>query len=125
MRAGEIVAATGAIEIAAGKERTSVVVRNTSRWCVQVTSHMHFFEINHRMRFDRRRAFGMRLAIPAGRAVRWEPGEEKDVALVPFGGSRILVGFNGLCDGPATPERLEECLDRARARGFAGEVKAP
>jgi urease beta subunit len=123
MRPGEIAPGSGAIEIAAGRQLVSVVVRNTSQWCVQVTSHMHFFEVNHRLKFDRRRAFGMRLAIPAGRATRWEPGQEREVRLVPFGGGQVLVGFNGLCDGPATPDRLEACLKVARSKGFLDEEK--
>jgi urease beta subunit len=120
MRPGEVIPADAPIEIHAGRERTNVVVHNTSQWTVHIASHVHFFEVNRKLLFDRRVAFGMHLDIAAGRAVRWEPGEEKPVDLVAFGGRRALYGFNGLCDGPATADRLDDAMDRARERGFLG-----
>jgi urease beta subunit len=121
MRPGEIVPGTEPIELNAGRECTQVTVRNSSRWCVHVASHVHFFEVNRKLIFDRAPAFGMHLAIPAGRAVRWEPGEEKVVDLVAYGGARAVYGFNGLAEGPATPDRLPESLARAREHGFIAE----
>src|SRR5438093_646947 len=84
-----------------GRETIEVAVTNTGDRPVQVGSHFHFFEVNREMLFDRKKAFGRRLNIPAGTAVRFEPGEEKTVDLVPFGGARQLYGFNNLVDGAA------------------------
>jgi urease beta subunit len=77
----------------------SIIVVNTGDRPVQIGSHFHFFEVNKEMEFDRAKAFGMRLNIPAGTAVRFEPGEEKGVVLVELGGRRRAVGFNNLVDG--------------------------
>jgi urease subunit beta len=74
-------------------------VRNTGDRPVQVASHFHFFEVNRALEFDRERAFGLRLDLPAGTAVRFEPGDEREVTLVPFGGKRRVHGFNSLVDG--------------------------
>jgi urease beta subunit len=93
-------------------------VRNTSAWPVHVGSHYHFFEANRRLRFDRAAAFGMRLDTLAGATVRWEPGEEKEVRLVEYAGQRHVHGFNGLVDGPLTPEAKQAALARLRAQGF-------
>src|SRR5688500_4350578 len=103
VRPGEGIPGEEPMEIHAGRERATVSVRNTSLWCVQVASHVHFFEVNRKLVFDRALAFGMHLDIAAGRAVRWEPDEEQTVELVAFGGSRTLHGFNRLTEGPATP----------------------
>jgi urease beta subunit len=115
---GQIV--PGAAPIAANSGRRSVTVRvqNTSAWPVHVSSHYHFFEANRRLRFDRAAAFGTRLDILAGATVRWEPGEEKEVRLVEYAGQRRVYGFNGLVDGPLTPEAKQGALTRLRARGF-------
>jgi len=80
--------------------RTEIEVINTASVPVSVTSHWHFFEANPRLRFDRAEAYGMRLDIPAGSAVRFDPGVSTAVGLVPIGGSRVAVGFAGLVDGP-------------------------
>ena len=96
---GEYLLAPGDIECNAGKAVRSLAVVNTGDRPVQVGSHFHFFEVNKEMEFDRAGAFGMRLNIPAGTAVRFEPGEEKEVELVEFGGKRRAVGFNNLVDG--------------------------
>src|SRR5262249_55817223 len=82
----------------------------TSAHTVFISSHFPFFEVNRRLVFDRALAWGMHLDLPAGDAVGWRPGEAKRVRLVGYGGRAIVVGFNGLTDGPATPERLEEGL---------------
>jgi urease beta subunit len=91
---------SGAIEANAGRETARAHVRNTGDRPVQVGSHFHFFEVNRMLDFDRPAAYGMHLDIPAGTAVRFEPGEEKEVRLVAFGGARVVQGFNAMVDGP-------------------------
>ncbi|MET9139612.1 urease subunit gamma [Streptomyces parvulus] len=96
-------------------------VTNTATVPVSVTSHFHFFEANPRLDFDRERAYGMRLAVPAGSSVRFGPGESAEVGLVPIGGRRIAIGFAGLVDGPLdAPGAKEEALRRAAACGYLG-----
>jgi urease subunit gamma/beta len=98
-----------------------VVALNTGDRPIQVGSHYHFFEANRALEFDREKAFGMHLDIPAGTAVRFEPGESKEVALVAFGGSGEVLGLNRLTDGSIRGElRRQEALKRARDRGFKG-----
>lgn len=101
---GAVVAAEGEIELSAGRETATVTVTNTGDRPVQVGSHFHFYEVNSALRFDRGRAFGMHLDIPAGTAVRFEPGDEQDVDLVALGGRREVHGLNMLTNGPATRE---------------------
>ena len=86
---------------------------------VQVGSHYPFFEVNAALSFDRRLAFGRRLDIPAGTAVRFEPGETKEVELVEIAGQRIVHGANALIDGPAETDRLASALDRAQQQHFS------
>lgn len=118
---GEIIAAEGEIEINAGRARTTVIAVNTGDRPIQIGSHYHFFETNRALEFDRERAFGMHLDIPAGTAVRFEPGESKEVALVAFGGSGEVFGLNRLTDGSIRGElRRAESVRRARERGFKG-----
>jgi len=93
------VLAPGSIEINVGRPRTTLTVRNTGDRPIQIGSHFHFFETNRYLEFDRAAAFGQRLDIPANTAVRFEPGDEKEVTLVPYGGKRFIFGFNGLVDG--------------------------
>lgn len=93
---GEYIIAKGDIEINAGRKTTTVTVVNTGDRPVQVGSHFHFYEVNKQMKFERENALGMRLNIAAGTAVRFEPGEEKIVELVSFGGNKKIVGFNNL-----------------------------
>ncbi|WP_461711996.1 urease subunit gamma [Streptomyces sp. DSM 41013] len=96
-------------------------VTNTATVPVSVTSHFHFFEANPRLDFDRGRAYGMRLAVPAGSSVRFGPGERVEVGLVPIGGARVAIGFAGLVDGPLdAPGAREEALRRAAACGYLG-----
>ncbi len=90
---GEIVPAAGDIELNAGLPTVMIEVANTGDRPVQVGSHYHFFETNPGLRFDRDKARGMRLDIPAGTAVRFEPGQSRTVTLVPFGGKREVYGF--------------------------------
>src|ERR1700679_513252 len=99
---GEYILAKGDIECNAGRPVTTLTVVNTGDRPVQVGSHFHFFEVNKQMQFDREKAFGMRLNIAAGTAVRFEPGEEKEVELVSFGGNKKVNGFNNLVDGAIT-----------------------
>jgi len=92
---GEILPASGEIELNAGAERRTLTVANTGDRPVQVGSHYHFAETNSGLDFDRTAARGMRLDIAAGTAIRFEPGQSREVTLVPFGGARRVVGFNG------------------------------
>jgi urease subunit gamma/beta len=116
-------AAPSGPEAPAGAEpagHTLVEVTNTAAVPIGVTSHFHFFEANPRLRFDRAAAYGMHLAIPAGSAVRFEPGATRRVALVPIGGRRVIIGFAGLVDGPLdAPGARQQALERARACGYA------
>jgi urease subunit beta len=96
---GEIITATGEIELNAGRQTIKLLVGNTGDRPIQVGSHFHFFEVNTALNFDREQARGMRLDIPAGTAVRFEPGDEKEVTLVPLVGSRQVYGFNAKING--------------------------
>ena len=96
---GEIIPEQGEIELNLGKEVRTVTVSNSGDRPVQVGSHYHFFEANNALVFDRKTTFGMRLDIPAGTAIRFEPGDTTDVKLVPFSGLRNAYGFNSLVNG--------------------------
>ncbi|MGB3203814.1 MAG: urease subunit beta [Crinalium sp.] len=96
---GEIIAQEGEIELNAGRPTLKIKVANTGDRPIQVGSHYHFYEVNTALKFDREQALGMRLNIPAGTAVRFEPGDEKEVTLVPFTGSRQIYGFNAKING--------------------------
>jgi urease subunit gamma/beta len=121
VRPGEIIAADGDIEINAGRRRVTLKAVNTGDRPVQVGSHFHFFEANKALDFDRAAAFGMHLDIPAGTAVRFEPGESKEVTLVAFGGTGEVYGLNGLTMGSTrSAARKAEALQKARSRGFKG-----
>jgi urease subunit beta len=95
---GEIIPRDGDIELNAGWPRLTLVVANTGDRPVQVGSHYHFFEVNAALSFDRAEARGMRLDIAAGTAVRFEPGQSREVHLVPYAGARRVFGFNALID---------------------------
>jgi urease subunit gamma/beta len=98
-----------------------VVATNTSDVPVSITSHFHFFEVNPRLMFDRAAAYGMRLAIPAGSALRFEPDVATDAPLVPIGGARVAIGFAGLVDGPLdAPGAKVAALARASEQGYLG-----
>lgn len=97
---GELFPAEGDIELNAGRETVTLSVANTGDRPVQVGSHFHFFEVNTALQFNRGQSRGMRLDIPAGTAVRFEPGDEREVTLVPFVGSRQVYGLNALINGP-------------------------
>ena len=96
---GEIIPEQGEIELNLSKEVKTVTVSNSGDRPVQVGSHYHFYEANNALIFDREITHGMRLDIPAGTAIRFEPGDTTDVRLVPFSGSRIVYGFNSLVNG--------------------------
>jgi len=96
---GEILPAAGDITLNEGRETLSIVVANTGDRPVQVGSHYHFYETNTALRFDRDKAKGFRLDIPAGSAVRFEPGQEREVTLVRYAGGGEVFGFNGLVNG--------------------------
>lgn len=120
-RAGEIITPDEEIELNAGRRTGSVTVTNTGDRPVQIGSHFHFFEINRALDFDRAATFGMRLDIPSGTAVRFEPGQEKEVALVEIGGRGRVTGFNSLTEGMIdSPEVKDQAIARAKAGGFRG-----
>lgn len=96
---GELLPAEGEIELNAGKATVTLAVANTGDRPIQIGSHFHFFEVNAALSFERDRARGMRLDIPAGTAVRFEPGDERDVTLVPLAGERRVYGFNAQVEG--------------------------
>lgn len=122
---GGYVIAASPIEINPGRPRTTLKVRNTGDRPIQVGSHFHFFETNRYLDFDRAATFGMRLDIPANTAIRFEPGDEKEITLVPYGGKRFVFGFNNLVDGwtgdGPTPDyrpNFPNAIRRATQRGF-------
>lgn len=115
---GEYILASGDIECNVGRKTASITVVNTGDRPVQVGSHFHFFEVNKQMQFDRAKAFGMRLNIAAGTAVRFEPGEEKEVELVAFGGKRAVYGFHNLVNGNATNEPSHDLLKKLDEQNF-------
>jgi len=121
MRPGEyfLDETAGAVTANAGRKTLHVVVRNTGDRPIQVGSHYHFLEMNRALGFDRAAAYGMRLNIPAGTAVRFEPGEEKEVELTEFGGAKVIHGFNGLVGGPlGAAGARDRALQRAKNEGF-------
>ena len=114
---GEILLGKDDVMALEGRETVQVTVANTGDRPIQVGSHCHFFEANRALRFDREKAFGFRLQVPAGTAVRFEPGEEKRVTLVAFAGNRIVHGINGLTGG-----KLDDPQVRSRALAKAAEL---
>jgi urease subunit beta len=117
---GEIDPGEGSVVINEGRRTATVDVANTGDRPIQVGSHFHFFEVNRALSFDRGEAFGMRLDVPAGTAVRIEPGDEVEVDLVAFGGKRRVSGLNNLTNGATSREVPEAALERARDGGFEG-----
>lgn len=96
---GEIIPQPGEIELNVGRPTLRVRVANTGDRPIQIGSHFHFYEVNPALDFDREATKGMRLNIPAGTAVRFEPGDDREVELVTYAGSREIYGFNGLVEG--------------------------
>ncbi|MEO7314573.1 MAG: urease subunit beta [Ginsengibacter sp.] len=120
---GEYFIEKGEIECNAGRPVIKMVVANTGDRPVQVGSHCHFFEINRQMLLERENAFGMRLNIAAGTSVRFEPGEEKEVELVPFAGARRIFGINNLTDGETTSEENKRAaMERLRSGNFKNKT---
>lgn len=118
---GEVITEEGDITINEGKTAVPITVTNTADRPVQVGSHFHFFEVNKALEFDRKAAFGMRLDIPAGTAVRFEPGESKKVNLIPIGGNRRGFGLNDLTCGSMDDENVREnAAAKAKELGFKG-----
>lgn len=118
---GAIETLAGEITLNAGRESVSLLVLNTGDRPVQIGSHFHFFEVNRALTFDRAAAFGKRLDIAAGAAMRFEPGQSKEVTLVAFGGRRTVGGLNALTDGPTdAPGAKEAALAKAKAGRFQG-----
>ncbi|MCU7549625.1 urease subunit beta [Chitinophagaceae bacterium LB-8] len=116
---GEYILASGYIECNQGRRVERISVTNTGDRPVQVGSHFHFFEVNRQMEFDREKAYGMRLNIAAGTAVRFEPGEEKEVELVSFGGNQKIFGFNNLVDGGIQDNgRKESAMGKLSSANF-------
>ena len=97
---GELLPEPGEIELNAGRPVTTISVANSGDRPVQVGSHFHFAEANAALQFNREAARGQRLDIPAGTAIRFEPGDSRDVNLIPFAGARRVIGFNGQINGP-------------------------
>jgi urease beta subunit len=122
---GEYFLASAPVQANAGRKTDVIEVANTGDRPIQVGSHFHFFEVNRALRFDRARAFGMRLNVPAGTAVRFEPGDSKSVTLVELGGSSQVFGLNALTNGPAGQSadqraaRTTAC-EAAKSQGFEG-----
>lgn len=109
----------GPIEANAERRTARVLVKNAGDRPIQVGSHFHFFETNASLLFERAAAYGMRLNIAPGTAVRFEPGEEKEVELTDFGGRRIVHGFSGLVEGELDDDGTRaEAMERARKAGF-------
>jgi len=119
---GEYLLGEGDIEANVGRRTVQVTVANTGDRPVQVGSHFHFFEANRALRFDRGQAFGMRLNVPAGTAVRFEPGDEKIVTLVELAGAREVYGLNALTDGPAGAPRRARPYPARFCRSLCGTL---
>ena len=120
---GEVISASGNIPCNEGRDAVVLSVENTSPYPVYVTAHYHFFEVNKRLRFDRRAAYGKRLDVPSGGGVRWEPGETVDVRLIDIAGRRRVYGYQGFVNGALSETQVGDALARAHAQGFldAGE----
>jgi urease subunit gamma/beta len=120
-RPGEVLPVGGELVLNAGRDAISLRVTNLADRPIQVGSHYHFVEANPYLRFDRARAYGRRLDVPAGMAVRFEPGETRTVELVEIAGARVIRGGNALASGPVSEEGRARVAEEARARGFAHE----
>ena len=116
---GQLYFADGEIELNAGRRTVTLTVRNTGDRAAQIGSHFHFFEVNRALDFDRPQAMGMRLNIAAGTSVRFEPGQEREVELVEFAGTKRAIGFNMLTMGSTTAIwNVKAAIDRMNAMGF-------
>lgn len=112
------------ITLNSGRKQLTIKVSNTGDRPVQIGSHFHFFEVNKCLEFDRKKSFGMRLDIPSGTAVRFEPGEEKEIALTEFSGNRAIFGLNGLTSGSLEDKTVfEKAVEKASKHAFKGVDK--
>ncbi len=122
---GQYILAADPITINAGRKTVTLLVRNTGDRAAQIGSHFHFFEVNRALDFDRPQAMGMRLNIPAGTSVRFEPGQEREVDLVEIAGTKRAVGFNALTMGSVTAKwNVKVANDRAAQLGFLSTPEA-
>ena len=118
---GQITLGKGDIEAFQNRKSNTLKVKNTGDRGIQVGSHFHFFEANRALEFEREKAYGMKLAIPSGTSVRFEPGQEKEVTLVEYGGKKYVHGFNNLVDGSVrTIYRKDMALSKAKKLKFKG-----
>lgn len=115
---GEFIAGSPEVTINAGYAVKTIKVLNTGDRPIQVGSHFHFFEANKFLSFDRREAYGFRLDIPSGTAVRFEPGDEKEVRLVEIAGNKRIKGLNSLTDAQANSVTLKASLQKAELKNF-------
>jgi urease beta subunit len=116
---GEVLCASEPISLNAGRVAKTITVTNIGDRPIQVGSHYHFFEVNRALKFDRAEAFGFRLDIPAGTAVRFEPGDSKSVTLVAIGGNRLVCGLNNLVNGSLdAAETRNKALEQLQIMGF-------
>ena len=112
------------LELNAGRPVVTLSVTNTGDRPIQVGSHYHFFETNRALVFDREQAYGLRLDLPSGTSVRFEPGDVKEVRLIPYGGHRVIYGFNALVMGRLDdPFTRKMSLKRCREQGFGDEPR--
>ena len=119
--AGEIISPDEDIEVNAGRRKVEIEVTNMGDRDIQVRSHAHFFETNRALQFDRAAAFGMRLDVPSGQGIRFEPGLRKTVTLAAFGGAALVFGQAGLVNGPTRSEDSRQAgLALARAQNYRG-----
>lgn len=115
---GEVMTEEGEVELLAGRESISLKVTNTGDRPIQIGSHFHFMEVNAALRFDREKAYGKKLDIPAGKAIRFEPGDEKTVDLVDYAGAKIICGFNGIAEGEINDSNRSAAMQRVQAGNY-------
>jgi len=123
VRPGQVLPADGELELNSGRPTVTVTVVNTGDRPIQVGSHFHFFEANRALRFDRSAAFGMRLDIPSGTAVRFESGETQEVSLTAYGGERVVIGQNAMTNGSTAYAPEPHLLAALRADGFLDDAE--
>lgn len=128
MKPGEYILDGPDLELNAGRPVVTITVTNTGDRPIQIGAHYHFFETNKALVFDRVKAYGMRLDLPSGTSVRFEPGDTKEVKLVAYGGRRVVYGFNGLVNGrlddPYTRDQsIKRCLDQGYGHKPSADTK--
>ncbi|AFY93604.1 urease subunit beta [Chamaesiphon minutus] len=121
---GEVLCESGSLQLNAGRETKTLTVANLGDRPIQVGSHYHFLEVNRALQFDRSQAYGFRLDIPAGTAIRFEPGDTKTVSLVAIGGTRHIQGLNGLVNQALdAPNAKEMAMERVQRLGYSTIVE--